>query len=792
MKRNLLFIIVASLCMLASRAGVITHSETFSPSNWSFLADTVDSTPYTHVTYDGLDYISEPGKPQLPVKYVQLMVPYNATNITVSCSYSLRRTRVLDAKILPVEVPQVADETASETPVIAEDSTIYGVDAQFPAVRAEVVSDGYFMGDNRVITLAFYPMQYNPISGQVAYYSGLSASVSYDLGTAPANVLHRNNTSARNEDLTMLAEMVVNPLQIQAFKAPASHNYSQGDNATHPLVESYDYTIITTRDLKPAFKRLIALKRQKGYSAGAVCIEDIMQNPNVNGGDSIFDANNNLVSVIADSAGVIRQYLKRAFENGTRYVLMGGDNIPFRYGYADSNSSYPNAYDLHHKQVPTDWYYSELNTNWNIDGDNWYGEYTILDSILDNQAELYVGRIMFTTSESVNNYTDKLLRYELNPGNGDCQYLNNFSISECDNFKTAEILKPYYKAIWPNDTIHIQEAESIPSAYGVLNDINTNKYGIVSFNVHANPWAFFVNYINKREAITKDNNLVYPTPNVNTVGIDQLTNKLHPFIIYSYGCEPVPFDIYTQYSGRTYSGLNIGQVFTLDKDKGGIALFGNTRDGYVSRNHELIKSSLLEKCFLSAIKSKHFKAGEAESFSKNLYNGKTKSYICFVHNLIGEPEFDIWTDKPQLLGQYSFSYSDNSINISVNENLTDSIFIGICNNDTSFIKHISNADYTIDEVSPNSILMLYNHDAYPIISSLKLQKCEITNSQYVITPSVLIGENTDINRMQGEVIIKEGVTYELETKRGAEIASGFSVEKGATFSVSVSRDFYLR
>lgn len=775
MKRNLLFIIIAALCMLISRAGVITHSETFSPSGWSFLADTVDSTPYTHVTHEGLDYISEPGKPQLPVKYVQLMVPYNATNITVSCSYNLRRTRVLDAKVLPVEVPQIADETASAIPVIYEDSTIYGVNALFPAVRAEVVSDDYFMGDNHVITVALYPMQYNPIAGQVVYYSGLTASVSYDTGTAPANLLHRNNEKARNEDLAQLATIIQNPSQIQAFKAPARVNNTQGNNNQSSLVESYEYTIITTKELQPAFKRLIAIKRQKGYSTGSVCIEDIMQNPNVNGGDSIYNESNNLVSVLADSAGVIRQYLKRAFENGTRYVLMGGTKVPYRNAYCRLYNSDAGKYDT--IATPTDWYYSNLIINWNHPNKPIAGYFEYGDTTLKLDSNLYLGRIMADSVQDVYNYLDKLFRYEFKPGNSDMSYLSRqLTIRGADNLGSSQPVADAYQSIGMNVSLINQVPNTYPTGKEVIDSLK--NYGMISVHGHGNPHSTTVNYnkktVNHRICpLDLDDQTMREKEYGN--GLDFMDNKFNPNISYSWACTTMPFDIFRG-NGTVYTGWNMGQSFTLGKDYGGVAYFGDTRNGYSSfKDQEVAFAKNLYR---------YYNAGIAEAKSKNhLPKAYYAWYYALVHNLMGEPELSIWTKEPINNDNISIVRNDNAISISGLSQEDGDISIAYCDDKITGKVITTNSSITIPNISPSSLLIIYGHNYLPFVAPLSLQDCHITNFQHVIVPSALIGRNIDNNRMQGDVVIDNGAKYVIESANGVIISNGFTVKSGSSFEV---------
>ena len=72
-------------------------------------------------------------------------------------------------------------------------------------------------------------------------------------------------------------------VEVNAFDPGETLNVqSTGNNDPFP---TYNYCIITSRELEPAFKKIIAMKRQKGISAGTVCIEDLMASPLFNGGD---------------------------------------------------------------------------------------------------------------------------------------------------------------------------------------------------------------------------------------------------------------------------------------------------------------------------------------------------------------------------------------------------------------------------------------------------------------------------------------------------------------------------
>lgn len=98
---------------------------------------------------------------------------------------------------------------------------------------------------------------------------------------------------------------------------------------------------------------------------------------------------------------------------------------------------------------------------------------------------------------------------------------------------------------------------------------------------------------------------------------------------------------------------------------------------------------------------------------------------------------------------------------------------------------IGHNDNITRHISPNSTVMVYKHDYIPYIAPLLLQNVDLSKSQYVIASDVTAGYAIDIdsNRTQGDVTVKSGVEYEIETSGTVTFQGGFKVEKGATFAV---------
>lgn len=159
-------------------------------------------------------------------------------------------------------------------------------------------------------------------------------------------------------------------------------------------VNYYEYVVITKRDLIPAFNELLTWKNQKGLKAGAVAIEDILADPAFKNGD--------LISGINDDAGKLRAYLRASRDKGIgKYVLLGGmgDVVPFRYGYYYYNEDLAEERD-----VPSDFYFANLQGSWKADANGHYGSNSNIRTQNSNYI-LYVGRLLCRTSDDIKTWT---------------------------------------------------------------------------------------------------------------------------------------------------------------------------------------------------------------------------------------------------------------------------------------------------------------------------------------------------------------------------------------------------
>lgn len=685
------------------------------------------------------------GYPSLPIKYVTIPLPYTADDISLSTRHFNVTSYAISKRIFPIQEPDATSLKKIQKGFIPCDSHVYESTASYPLQQARITEISCVGHGDRLVVVAVYPIIYSPAENRYEFSEDVELTLTYNHSPKRAEALTRNT---RTTDIG---------------------------------IPFYEYCVITSQNLKDAFTRLIAWKREKGLNAGVVCKEDIVNNANIVG---------DTVSSIYDDAGKIRQYLQYAYASGvTKYVLFGGNYsiLPIRYGTGDDNLWTWSHYYLNDYKIPSDFYFSELNSNWNKDGDMYYGE---PGDNMDYGSELYVGRILCTNSEEIHNYTDKLLRYEMNPGNGNFSYLKKALYIQADQMQDGheqDNIAAQLQSIFPIDTIFSEipsaSAENPTSPYGndVIAKMNEH-YGYVSWGGHGSPNSITVKskYYNQEPyyAITSvQGNIPYITQE-SANGLDNLTNKDYPMFAYSISCSITPFDIYDVYS--VYP--NIGQSFTLGEDYGGPVLVGNTRYGWVGL------SAAMQQEFNNCLFVEPM-VGYAQNYAKMNYHDH---FLRHSSNIIGCPNIRIWTDIPTLFSG-TLSYNSNNYIISANNSITNAE-IGV--------RNITQTNEIIDNVSfnpslgskilvnvENCLITLTGKNCLPQIMPLTIQNATLHGSHHAIVKDVTCGKDVRAGA-QGDVTFEEDSNYTFEIKGTFELTKGVEIKQGAQLTVTSSEINY--
>ena len=771
--------LLIALYSSGARAGQIIKNVTFDPSKLTISYDTIDNMAYARIHYMDMASVNSNGHPVLPSDIMLFSVPYNAANFDVHCNVTAYVDHQLNADVYPG--PQVVEENGSEVVVYNQKAQeVYGSNSFYPDSLFRALDAGFIGGGNKVLKTHLYPICYNPVTRTLRLATSVQLVINYDVNSALAPEIFRRNEGVIEKEVSITKSFVQNgdDVEVNAFDPGETLNVqSTGNNDPFP---TYNYCIITSRELEPAFKKIIAMKRQKGISAGTVCIEDLMASPLFNGGDINYHSPTDETHILADSAGVVRSYLKYAFNsasNPTTFVLMGGKkgHAPVRY------------FSL--SQIPTDIYYSDLLKAWNENGNILTGEGFDYDRAIYFWPQLHVGRLLCSNEAEIDNYSDKLYQYAFNPGDGDRSYLKRalfFSSSDyeedCGGGSSGS--EHYF-----DNRAFMENGHGCNfTGADLVNEMNSTRYAFISGFCDGEPQSMKISSEHLLTALDKYVPLSQSTVNENGNGLDNLTNEKSPAIFYSISPSAIAFDNSSQDNPLTHyaNKYNLGESFTLGHKYGGVAFLGNTSTGIVFKEW----SYPIEMAFWESMQRLNvYNLGVLESMSKVYYtpyynaNSPASRYNCIMtsHNLLGDPEVEMWTNEPQV---YEGITADRYGSFCIVHGVTANDTIAYCDNNGNVgINTGMNGFIYLNGLSPSATVMVYSYNHIPYIAPLLLQNCDINNSQYVYASSFSAGRNVDPLIGSGNVTIKSGAVYEIDATDDILLSEGFIVENGATFAV---------
>lgn len=562
---------------------------------------------YDLVTLPGCDLTSELGEPQLPVKYVTVALPGRTQAVGVEVAYSNAKELYQSFSIKPGEQPvplSYAGRLPKKLPV--PDRSVYSSSSPYPGELAVFIDNGSLSG-HPLADVAIYPVQYVPRTGKLTVYDDIEITLILEPDPDPVVINHR---SARAEKIFADAarKLVINPSEVADSVADRT---SPG-----PLADDVEYLIVCDSDHAASLQPLADWKTKKGVRAEIVTTDWIYAN---------YSGESN-----GDYRDRIRHCIKDYWQNrGTVYALLAGDSntVPYRAAfvmYSDAGNA-----------IPADLYYSDLDGNWNADGDSRFGEYPADD--IDMYADVYVGRASIDSTSEADLFIGKILQYEGEDSQpalpADYQLDMLFMASRLDGQTDCAQLK---------DRI---DQESVPSRFDIEKLYERNGNLNVATAVAAmDEGKNIINHGGHGEdaMMQVGSEWLYPG---HMWGLDngpRLTG-----ILYSVGC----------YCGNFTYGSCIGEAFTTASNGGG-DFIGNSRYGwyYVGNPTGGLSSRFDRYFFISLLHTSynHYHLGEAFGEGRNYGVGVAKGddherYCLYELNLLGDPEKPIYKYNPEQL-----------------------------------------------------------------------------------------------------------------------------------------------
>ncbi len=311
------------------------------------------------------------GHPALPVETFSLLLPGDADVKTVVVSLRDVEIETIPGvfNVRPVQMPQFrTGYKVSEHVIPGKDAGVYSVNALYPKDNVTILSTGR-MHQYKIVEIACYPFQYNPVTGKLVKISRGKIIVDY------------------KQDCPVNSCSVIPYHITQSIKRIVSNFSTFEGTYTREVKRTREpkYVIMVTEKIvsnSQALNAFIAGKEARGFDVQVVTDTDW-------GGGS------------GDSAAVnIRTWLKDNYENpAIEYVLIMGNPHPLN---GDA------AMKICDRDKPADLYNSDLSGTWDGNGNGICGEWTDYEQgDPDKYAEVHVGRIPLYTG----NYTvfDKIL-----------------------------------------------------------------------------------------------------------------------------------------------------------------------------------------------------------------------------------------------------------------------------------------------------------------------------------------------------------------------------------------------
>ena len=324
------------------------------------------------------------------------------------------------------------------------------------------------------------------------------------------------------------------------------------------------------------------------------------------------------------------------------------------------------------------------------------------------------------------------------------------------------------------------ENPTFPTGKDIIDAMNQRYYGFISWFNHGSPCGLAS--MNKRydsggdyrNFIGIEGEVCYGIREEKGNGLSNLNNFDYPSIGYTIACDVAQFDTLVTSWAIYDVKYNIAESMTVVGKYGCAAFLGNTRSGWVSTSY------ILEQKFINKLKQNFGKVGVAEALSKADYKSH---WLTLTHNLIGCPEFEMWTDIPSQFVNASINKSGNNLTVNSMIDDTNIALKGLFSSDNVTLKTGSNCTFT--DIPKNYLVTLYKHDYLPYIYPIYLQNESVTGTYYLKGNKMYLGNHVDNTKDIGNFVIKSGADIILDVSDELILDAGTEIELGATFEVNI-------
>jgi hypothetical protein len=366
----------------------------------SLQANTSQSRGTAGLSSYGAQRLSQAGEPDLPHQVVGILLPMDADLSSVSVSVQGKQLDLLEGVYDLQPRPPAATWDGSKVIEVwpegepiqnGRNTNIYGKDDLFPQNLVKNITSGQ-LRQWRLLEVPVALYEYNPV--QKLLYRLTEAELSVEFSTQSVRASSSMNFSDR------IGESDVRRLAVNFDSVSAS--YRTGGPLEAETAQNGRYVIITTTNIVNHSSQLanfISSKEDQGF--GVLVVTE----GTWGGGIGDTAADNIRGWLVANAASLNIEYV----------LLMGNPNptsgdVPMKMLWPRRGASFYAEY----QESPSDYYYSDLTGNWDLDGDGYFGEWS--DDFgpggVDRNWDVLVGRIPFYGNfDDLDNILAKLIAY---------------------------------------------------------------------------------------------------------------------------------------------------------------------------------------------------------------------------------------------------------------------------------------------------------------------------------------------------------------------------------------------
>ncbi len=603
MKTNLAFLVILSSLSFAASAGRVEFGYHFDNPTVKNIGE------YQTLVFANSLLSSLPGQPALPYQQVKLMLPPGESAKSIEITFSDETELAGKFSLYP---QQEVRPVGNAVPVkIIKDEAVYNLNATYPAnPQGHLITS--FLNGRAFALSTFTPLRYNPVTGKASYYSSVKVIVETETDINAQNAL--SNLSV---DSKLAARFADNPEMDNLYSS-----------MRRPLTDIYEILIVCTSGYSSAFEGMRAAYLKEGLRSQVVTFETIKSS-----------------MTGTDDPERIRNFIIKEYKaHGIQQVVLAGDAelIPYRgfYAYVQSGLGYTDY------NIPSDVYYSALDSTWDTDNDAIWGEPGEEDLLPD----ISVGRLPFSNPTELNALLHKSYNYQFAPVDGEFRNI----------LLAGEYLYPapyltygsyYMKLLVGLRTNYGYTTSGIPVTYPIdtLYDDETSSWSKQTLINHLNmgrPMLNHVGHANETYVMRLGNGDI---TNSNFSGLNGVTHNYT--IVYTHGCDCGAFDNNTSDC--------IGERM-VNIDNFAAAFIGNSRYGWFNEGTGDGPSEHLHREFMDALfHDKINRLGSAHLQSKIATSpwvtapGQWETGAlrwCFYDcNVLGDPAMAAFTDNPIII-----------------------------------------------------------------------------------------------------------------------------------------------